>query len=319
MVVEEEKKGSAAAETEVEAAMEELGVGSVGCKKKSGRAGTKSKKPPAPPIVPTSRMSLNSSEAVRSPVMSWCSVSSVKDFCQSFSSHHDRHSLQDPPLSPITACTSPTGSTRPKCSDISSTLSASKSIHLVTQEYEPRPSYSDDPFAPPTPRGAYQGSLSLSQGSEGLFRSSTRSTQSVTGQSQSHAGTGGMMMSVSPAGLGSSGGKLAVPEAISLPSIARLSKLEFSDWDSLFSIQPEPPCPSLIRSHRSPTSNPPHSLIPTLASPSSPLIPSQPSLTHSPPSPILLSPCSTRTFRPNPNPSNTQSPLLPSPPSISFD
>ncbi|KNZ50299.1 hypothetical protein VP01_44g7 [Puccinia sorghi] len=302
-MIEDEKKGSVP-KNEVEATVQQLETGSSGCDMKSRPAETmsaRSKTPKLPPIMPMPRKSANSPVPSRSPVMSWCSVSSVKNFCQSFNSLHDPHSLQDPPLSPITPSTSPSSSTRPKLSDLSSASGAIKSVHRMTPEYELRSSYSDDPFAPPTPRGVYQQSLSASQASqrsEMLLRDSMRSTRSVTPFSSSHDDSS-TIINTSPTGLSSPGGKPTLSEAISLPNIARLSKLEFNDWDSLFSFKPETPCPSFIPSQGSLNS-------------CSSLTQSQRSFNDSPTSPIMLSPCSTHTFRLNSYPRSTQSSHQPS-------
>ncbi|PLW06010.1 hypothetical protein PCASD_01363 [Puccinia coronata f. sp. avenae] len=175
----------------------------------------------------TTKKSTDSS--IRPPISSWCSVSSVINLYNAFKA-------QDTTQSSLATSnhSSPAGHARQKLSDISSILSARNTIREEEEEEEEataaaaadhndddddgefhftRPSYSDDPFAPPTPRN-----LTYSQANSfhGSCLSGHRMDAEVRLEDQHDT-------------------MVAMPEDVCLPNTYRLSKFDFNEWDAIWS------------------------------------------------------------------------------------
>ncbi|WAQ92812.1 hypothetical protein PtA15_17A294 [Puccinia triticina] len=154
----------------------------------------------------------------RSSVLSWCSVTSVVNFCHTLKSSQTSYPMEECP--PTIECSSPTPAADPrtKFGEISSNMSLTIQEEGEDQFYNRRQSYSDDPFAPPTPRVARFGSFSTSSQADcSTLRSSVQSNHTEP----IHLNASHIEDPV-----------LTLPDSVCLPNIDRLSKFDFNEWNS---------------------------------------------------------------------------------------
>ncbi|KAA1074000.1 hypothetical protein PGTUg99_029715 [Puccinia graminis f. sp. tritici] len=182
---------------------------------------TKEIEPKLPQGAPTPRRtrttdSNKSGMRSRSSILSWCSVTSVINFCTLKSSEPSPSMQASPSTIP---CTSPilAANPRTKLNDISSILSLIIQEEGEDQLPNRRQSYSDDPFAPPTPRATRFGSFSnCSLADHTTLRSSVQSTPAEA----NNLNTSNIEDRT-----------LTLPESVCLPNIDRLSKFDFNEWN----------------------------------------------------------------------------------------
>lgn len=174
-------------------------------------------------------------KSYRSSVFSRSSVIGAFNFCQSLMSPDLLRNSQ--PHSPSVGCSSPVPPSRPTLAALNSQIKSGEISPYNDfnireegdQTYFSRPrSYSDDPFAPPTPRLPYSYSH-LSHGDSSSLKSSAASSYARPSDITDPFGNFTMITQISEP---------------CLPNIDRISKFDFSDWSNEW-MNPSPLLPPL--------------------------------------------------------------------------